>query len=119
MWYVHLNRNQLYQRSYRTHNLWLDMYQKKIRTPRVHSFHIGVFKRLAKTYSGVTYKTTINFHIEQSDGVLVGLDCHVPCQVLPWLQEEARGGPEAEGGLQQTHFNILEELVRLSHKNHV
>ncbi len=39
-------------RSYRTHNLWLDMYQKKIRTPRVHAFHIGVFKRMAKSYSG-------------------------------------------------------------------
>ena len=25
---------------------------KKIRTPRVHNFHIGIFKRLAKTYSG-------------------------------------------------------------------
>ena len=52
MWYIHLNRNQLYMRSYRTHNLWLDQYQKKIRTPRVHSFHIGLFKRLGKSYSG-------------------------------------------------------------------
>lgn len=39
-------------RSYRTHNLWLDQYQKKMRTPRVHNFHIGIFKRLGKTYSG-------------------------------------------------------------------
>jgi hypothetical protein len=53
MWYVHLNRNQYYLRSYRTHNLWLDQYMKKMRTPRVHAFHIGLFKRLAKTYSGV------------------------------------------------------------------
>ena len=53
MWYVYLNREQHYLRSYRTHNLWLDYYQKKIRTPRVTSFHLGVFKRLAKTYSGV------------------------------------------------------------------
>ena len=52
MWYLYLNRDQYYLRSYRTHNLWLDMYQKKMRTPRVHSFHIGVFKRLGKTYSG-------------------------------------------------------------------
>jgi hypothetical protein len=52
MWYVHLNRNQLYLRSYRTNNLWLDMYMKKLRTPRVHTFHIGIFKRLAKSYSG-------------------------------------------------------------------
>jgi len=53
-WYVYLNREQHYLRSYRTHNLWLDYYQKKIRTPRVTSFHLGVFKRLAKTYSGVS-----------------------------------------------------------------
>lgn len=54
MWYTYLNREQHYLRSYRTHNLWLDYYQKKIRTPRVTSFHLGVFKRLAKTYSGVS-----------------------------------------------------------------
>ena len=52
MWYAYLNRNQLYQRSYRTHNLWLDQYMKKMRSPRVHSFHIGLFKRMGKTYSG-------------------------------------------------------------------
>mmetsp|Transcript_13931 Transcript_13931/g.10042 ORF Transcript_13931/g.10042 Transcript_13931/m.10042 type:complete len:85 (+) Transcript_13931:24-278(+) len=52
MWYVYLNRNQHYLRSYRTHNLWLDQYMDKIRTPRVHSFHIGLFKRFGKTYSG-------------------------------------------------------------------
>ena len=52
MWYAYLNRNQLYMRSYRTHNLWLDQYMKKMRTPRVHAFHIGVFKRMGKTYSG-------------------------------------------------------------------
>ena len=52
MWYAYLNRNQLYMRSYRTHNLWLDQYMKKMRSPRVHSFHIGLFKRIAKSYSG-------------------------------------------------------------------
>ena len=51
MWYVYLNRSQPYLRSYRSHNLWLDQYSKKIRAPRVHSFHIGVLKRLAKSYS--------------------------------------------------------------------
>jgi hypothetical protein len=30
----------------------LDQYQKKLRTPRIHSFHIGFFKRMGKTYSG-------------------------------------------------------------------
>ncbi len=34
-WYTHLNRDQQYLRSYRTHNLWLDQYHKKIRAPRV------------------------------------------------------------------------------------
>jgi hypothetical protein len=53
-WYTHLNRNQLYLRSYRTHNLWLDQYHRKIRTPRITSFHIGVIRRLSKTYSGVS-----------------------------------------------------------------
>lgn len=52
MWYLYLNRDQHYLRSYRTNNLWLDQYQKKLRTPRVHSFHIGIFKRMAKSYSG-------------------------------------------------------------------
>ena len=54
MWYTYLNREQHYLRSYRSHNLWLDYYHKKMRTPRAHAFHIGVFKRLAKTYSGVS-----------------------------------------------------------------
>lgn len=39
-------------RSYRTHNLWFDQYQKKVRTPRITAFHLGIFKRLGKTYSG-------------------------------------------------------------------
>ena len=55
MWYVYLNREQHYLRSYRTHNLWFDQYQKKLRVPRATPFHIGLFKRLGKTYSGVSY----------------------------------------------------------------
>jgi len=53
-WYTHLNRDQAYLRSYRTHNLWLDQYHRKIRTSRITPFHIGVLKRLGKTYSGVS-----------------------------------------------------------------
>ncbi len=52
MWYLYLNRDQHYLRSYRTHNLWFDLYQKKARTPRIHAFHIGLLKRMGKTYSG-------------------------------------------------------------------
>merc|ERR1719454_1041688 len=52
MWYNYLNREQAYLRSYRSHNLWLDQYQKTIRTPRAQAFHMQVFKRLAKSYSG-------------------------------------------------------------------
>ena len=52
MWYTYLDREQHYLRSYRTNNLWLDQYQVKMRTPRIHAFHIGIFKRLAKSYSG-------------------------------------------------------------------
>ena len=53
MWYTYLNRNQNYLRSYRTHNLWFKFDAMKARTPRVHSFHYGLMKRIAKTYSGV------------------------------------------------------------------
>ena len=54
MYYKYLNRDQLYLKSYRTHNLWFDQYQKKVRTPRITAFHIGFFKRMAKSYSGVS-----------------------------------------------------------------
>lgn len=60
-WYTHLNRDQAYLRSYRTHNLWLDQYHKKIRTSRITPFHIGVLKRLGKTYSGVSAVTELTF----------------------------------------------------------
>jgi len=56
MYYNYLNRDQLYLRSYRTHNLWFDQYQEKVRQPRVVSFHIGFMKRMAKNYSAVSYK---------------------------------------------------------------
>ena len=52
MWYTYLRRDQPYLRSYRTHNLWLDQYHKKIRTQRYTPFHINFFKRMAKSYSG-------------------------------------------------------------------
>lgn len=35
MWYNYLDRSKHYLRSYRTHNLWLNQYQIKMRTPRV------------------------------------------------------------------------------------
>lgn len=54
-WYLYLNRDQQYQRSYRTHNLWLDQYAKKMRTPRVHALHIGLMRKLAKNYSNVSF----------------------------------------------------------------
>ena len=60
MYYNYLNRDQPYLRSYRTHNLWFDQYQKKVRCPRVTSFHIGFFKRMGKTYSGVSQYTISN-----------------------------------------------------------
>ena len=52
MWYTYLRRDQPYLRSYRTHNLWLDQYHKKIRTQRHTPFHINFMRRMAKTYSG-------------------------------------------------------------------
>ena len=55
MWYTYLNRNQHYLRSYRTHNLWFRFDAMKARTPRVHTFTYGALKRIAKTYSGVSF----------------------------------------------------------------
>uniref|UniRef100_A0A7S3CVE2 Uncharacterized protein n=1 Tax=Strombidium rassoulzadegani TaxID=1082188 RepID=A0A7S3CVE2_9SPIT len=52
MYYNYLNRDQLYLKSYRTHNLWFNQYHKKVRTPRVTAFHIGFLKRMGKSYSG-------------------------------------------------------------------
>ena len=54
MWYNYLDRSKHYMRSYRTHNLWLNQYQIKMRTPRVQMPHVMAFKRLAKSYSGVS-----------------------------------------------------------------
>lgn len=75
MWYVYLNREQHYLRSYRTHNLWFDQYQKKLRVPRATPFHIGLFKRLGKTYSGVS--TPLESHNPPLTSVnrLVSLPC--------------------------------------------
>ena len=52
MWYNYLRRDQPYLRSYRTHNLWLNQYHRKIRTQRHTPFHIHIMKRMAKSYSG-------------------------------------------------------------------
>ena len=54
MYYKYLNREQHYLRSFRTHNLWFDVYMVKARTPRVTSFHVATLKRMAKSYSGVS-----------------------------------------------------------------
>ena len=52
MYYKYLDREQPYLRSYRTHNLWFDQYLA--RTQRMTSFHLGVFKRMGKSHSGVS-----------------------------------------------------------------
>ena len=41
-------------RHYKTQNLWFDQYQKKVRTPRVHAFHLAFMRRMAKSYSAVS-----------------------------------------------------------------
>lgn len=41
-------------RTYRTHNLWLDQYHEKMRLPKIQSLHIAFFKKMAKSYSGVS-----------------------------------------------------------------
>ena len=54
MWYNYLRRDQQYLRSYRTHNLWLDIYHKKMRCPKIQTFHVAVLRRMAKSVSGVS-----------------------------------------------------------------
>ena len=54
MWYNYLNRDQMYLRSYRTHNLWLDIYHKKNRVPKIQTLHVAILRRLAKSNSGVS-----------------------------------------------------------------
>ena len=54
MYYNYLNREQQYLKSYRTHNLWFDQYQKKVRSPRIAHMHISFMKRMGKSYSGVS-----------------------------------------------------------------
>lgn len=55
MWYQYLNREQPYLRSYRTHNLWLNQFHKKIRTPRAQTPYVQMIRRLGKTPSGVRF----------------------------------------------------------------
>ena len=67
MWYVYLNRDQQYLRSYRSHNLWLNIYHKKLRTPKIMAWHIAVLKRMSKSCSGVSaksfiFQTTVPWH---------------------------------------------------------
>ena len=66
-WYIYLNREQLYQRTYRSHNLWLNWYDKKIRLPKIVPFHIAVFKRIAKSYSGVSSPMQTTTSISTTD----------------------------------------------------
>lgn len=54
MWYVYLRRDQQYLRSYRTHNLWLDSYNKKMRQPKINAWHVAVLRKMAKSVSGVS-----------------------------------------------------------------
>jgi len=54
MWYLYLRRDQHYLRSYRTHNLWLDNYAKKMRNPKIATFHVAFMRKMAKSVSGVS-----------------------------------------------------------------
>lgn len=97
MWYVYLNREQHYLRSYRTHNLWFDQYQKKLRVPRATPFHIGLFKRLGKTYSGVStphesHHPLTHLSIGSSRFRALGLHCDRHGQVRCQHERRAREG---------------------------
>merc|ERR1712127_288560 len=64
MWYLYLRRDQHYLRSYRTHNLWLNMYHKKMRIPKINAWHVAVMRRMSKSVStmrvvGAIYSITL------------------------------------------------------------
>ena len=54
MWYNHLDRSKPYLRSYRNVNLHVDQYDTRLKGPRVASWHINLFRRMGKHYSGVS-----------------------------------------------------------------
>ena len=61
MWYLYLRRDQHYLRSYRTHNLWLDTYAKKMRQPKISAWHVAVMRKLSKSVSGVSTQLALIF----------------------------------------------------------
>lgn len=61
MWYLYLRRDQHYLRSYRTHNLWLDTYAKKMRQPKISAWHVAVMRKLSKSVSGVSTQKALIF----------------------------------------------------------
>ena len=90
-WYLYLNREQLYQRNYRSHNLWLNFYNQKMRQPKIASFHIALFKRIAKSYSGVSthfannyYYLFLTFFLDLGSYCIdvLGTICLVRCQCI-------------------------------------
>jgi len=52
---LYLRRDQHYLRSYRTHNLWLNMYHKKMRIPKINAWHVAIMRRMAKSVSTVSF----------------------------------------------------------------
>ena len=60
MWYLYLRRDQHYLRSYRSNNLWLDTYAKKMRQPKINAWHVALLRRMSKSVSGVSTPTQLN-----------------------------------------------------------
>ena len=54
MWYNTLDRSKPYLRSYRNQNLWMRSQDDRIKGPRIVSMHINIFRRISKTYAGVS-----------------------------------------------------------------
>ena len=69
MWYLYLRRDQQYLRSYRTHNLWLDQYNKKLRAPKIQMLHVAFMRRMAKSVSGVSNCSSV-FEIQPKSSTL-------------------------------------------------
>ena len=84
MWYTYLRRDQQYLRSYRTHNLWLDYYHKKMRVPKIDAFHVAFLRRMSKSVSGVSlWSPDFCICLFLTEGVLSLHRCELPACSTP------------------------------------
>lgn len=84
MWYNNLDRTKPYLRSYRNVNLNMDQYDTRLKGPRVASWHINVFRRIGKHYSGVRS----NYKVASYSWISMGHYTDLLCDVYLTNQEQ-------------------------------